>query len=76
MIAQGITIERANRGRSRFVKIDLDRYGNSKSLNLFFKENGLEVEEPVRWSEKMLETFEEVKNGEWEKGNIDNFWNV
>jgi len=75
-MTQGITIERANRGRSRFVKIDLDRYGSSEFLTLFLKENGFEVEEPVKWSGKMLEAFEEVKNGEWEKGNIDNFWNV
>jgi len=73
---QGITIERSNRGKSRFVKIDLDKYGDNKTLNRFFKENEFEVEEPVKWSKKMLEAFKEVENGEWERGNIDNFWNV
>jgi len=75
-MVQGITIEKTNRGKARFVKIDIDKYGNSESLNLFFKENGVEIEKPVIWSKKMLEAFKEVEGGEWVKGEIENFWNV
>jgi len=75
-MAQGITIEKATRNKPRFVRIDVDKYGESETLNLFFKENGFEVKETVKWSKKMLEALEEVENGEWTTGNIDNFWNV
>ena len=75
-MVNGITIENANMGRSRFVRIDLDRYGDNEYLNLFFKENGVEIEKPVKWTKKMLESFEQAKNGEWTKGDIDNFWNI
>ena len=75
-MVQGITIENSNIGESRFVRINLDKYGKSESLNLFFKENGVAVEEPVKWTKKMLEAFKEAENGEWVKGDIDNFWNV
>ena len=74
---QGITIEKARRGKSRFVRIDLERHGNSESLNRFLKENGVEVEEsPIKWTKKMLESFKQAENGEWTKGDIDNFWKV
>ena len=75
-MVQGITIEKANRGRSRFVKIDLDKYGNNESLNLFFKENGFEIDKPVKWTKKMLESFQQAENREIYEVDIDNFWNV
>ena len=75
-MVQGITIEKANRGKSRFVKIDLDKYGNNKTLNLFFKENDFKPNEPVNWTKKMLESFKQAENGELIKGDINNFWDV
>ena len=75
IMIQGITIEKATGSKSRFVKIDLDKYRNSESLNLFLKENGVEVEESVKWTKKMLESFKQAENGEIYEVDINNFWN-
>ena len=44
--------------------------------DLTMEKAGAETTEPVKWSAKMLESFEQAKNGEWVKGDINNFWNV
>ena len=30
----------------------------------------------IKWSAKMLRSFEQAKNGQYKKGDINNFWNV
>jgi len=30
--------------------------------------------EPIKWSAGMREAFDNAKNGEWEVGDINNFW--
>jgi len=34
------------------------------------------VDEPIKWSAKMLESFEQAKRGEIYKVDVNNFWNV
>ena len=30
----------------------------------------------IKWSEKMLRSFEQAKSGQYKRGDINNFWNV
>ena len=30
----------------------------------------------IKWSKKLLRSFEQTKNGQYKKGDINNFWNV
>jgi len=30
----------------------------------------------IKWSKKMLRSFEQAKNGQYKRGDINNFWNV
>jgi len=32
------------------------------------------VDEPIKWSAQMQESFEQAKRGEWSIGDINNFW--
>ena len=36
----------------------------------------VEITEPIKWSAKMKRSFEQAKNGEIYKVDINNFWNV
>ena len=69
----GITVERSESGRSRYVRIDLRKHSDFIPL---LEEKGVELDEPVKWTEKMKRSLEQAKNGEWYEGDINNFWNV
>jgi hypothetical protein len=40
------------------------------------KEKKAEVEEPIKWTAKMKQSFEQAKNGEFVVGDRNNFWNL
>ena len=69
----GIKIERAATGVLRYVTIDLRKHADFIPL---LEKKGIEIGEPVKWTEKMKKSFAQAKNGEWEEGDINNFWNV
>jgi len=67
----GITIERAPSGKPIFARIDLRK--NSDIIPIL-QSKGVEVETPVKWTAKIKRSFTQAKNGEWKKGDINNFW--
>ena len=69
----GITIERTLKGRPQFARIDLRKHADFIPL---LEEKGIELEEPIKWTAKMKRSLAQAKNGEWEIGDINNFWNV
>jgi len=67
----GITIERTNKGRPVFARIDLRKHSDIIPI---LENKGAEVEKPINWSDGMKRSFAQAKNGEWKKGDINNFW--
>ena len=65
----GYTVERTKNGKPTFARIDLRKHAN---LIPILESNGIEIEEPVKWTEKMKQAFKEK---EFRKGDINNFWN-
>ena len=64
----GFTVERTKRGKPTFVRIDLRKHAN---LIPILESNGLEIEQPIKWTEKMKNAFKET---DYKKGDINNFW--
>jgi len=69
----GIKVERASTGVPKYVTIDLRKHTDFIPL---LQKKGVEMDEPVKWSAKMKRSFAQAENGEWEVGDIKNFWNV
>jgi len=69
----GIKVERSLSGRPQFVRIDLRKHADVVSL---LKEKGVELDEPIKWTAKMKRSLAQAQNGEWETGDINNFWNI
>ncbi|MCL2596486.1 MAG: hypothetical protein FWD66_02250 [Paludibacter sp.] len=69
--ASGYTLERTKKGKPTFVRIDLRK---NAFLIPILENNGFEIGEPIKWTDKMLKSFEQAENGEWEVGDINNFW--
>ena len=64
----GITIDRASSGMPLYAHIDLCKHSEFIPL---LKKKGLEIEIPVKWTKKMKTALKET---EFKKGNINNFW--
>jgi len=64
----GITIERTSSGKPLYAHIDLDKHSEFIPL---LREKGLEIETPIQWTQKMKLALKET---EFKKGNINNFW--
>ena len=73
MAVAGVTIERTAKGKPTFVRIDLRKHANIIPL---LKEGGIEIDEPIKWTAKMKESFAQAKRGEVVTGDINNFWDV
>ena len=69
----GIRVERTSTGVPKFVTIDLRKHAD---IIPFLEQKGLEIDEPVKWSAKMKRSLAQAKNGEWQEGDINTFWNV
>ena len=69
----GIKVMRSEAGAAKFVTIDLSKHAD---IIPFLEQKGIEIEQPIKWTAKMKRSFEQAKNGEWTKGDINNFWNV
>ena len=70
----GFTVERTKSGKPAFARIDLRKHA---SFIPVLESNGFKIEdEPIKWTEKMKESFAQAKNGEWTRGDINNFWDV
>jgi len=69
----GIEISRTSTGVPQFVTIDLRKHADFIPL---LEKKGVEMDEPVKWTAKMKRSLAQAKNGEWEVGDINNFWNV
>jgi len=68
----GITIERTPLGKPLYAHIDLRKHADMIPI---LENKGAEVKKkPINWSETMKRSFTQAKNGEWEKGDINNFW--
>lgn len=71
----GITIEKDLKGKPRFVRIDLRKYGNI--LNPFLKENGIEIEKSPynkKFVEKIRKGEEQIESGNTHKLDLNNIW--
>jgi hypothetical protein len=71
MEVAGITIDKTKGGLPSFAHIDLQKHTEFIPL---LEKKGVKTEKPIKWTEKMKRSFEQVKNGEWKKGDINNFW--
>ena len=69
----GITIERSRTGRPTFIRIDLRK--NADVIPVL-QEKGIEIEQPVKWTAKMKESFTQAKKGEISEINMDDFRNT
>jgi hypothetical protein len=57
----GITIERTTTGRPQYAKIDLRKHADFIPL---LEARGVEIDQPIKWTAKMQESFAQAKNGE------------
>ena len=73
MAVAGIRLERTTKGVPKFATIDLRKHADFIPL---LEERGVEMEEPIKWTAKMKRAFAQAENGEWTKGDINNFWDV
>ena len=69
----GITVERTVTGRPHFVRIDLRKHADILPI---LEKKGVETGKPIKWSAKMKRSLAQAKNGDWVKGDINNFWEV
>ena len=69
----GITVERTSRGIPKSVTIDLRKRADFIPI---LEENGVEFDEPVKWTAKMKRSLAQAKNGEVYEVDMNNFWNV
>ena len=67
----GFTVEHTKRGKPIFAHIDLRKHAN---LIPVLEGNGLEMKPPIKWTAKMKRSFAQAKSGDWEVGDINNFW--
>jgi hypothetical protein len=67
----GVTIERNAYGTPRYVRIDLNRYGNQ--LADFFSANNIEVEKSP-YNKKFVEMIREQEKLPGVKINIEDIW--
>jgi hypothetical protein len=67
----GITIEKDTRGKARYARIDLRKFG--KDLQEFFDNKGITIDE-VKFTTKMKRSINEAKTGQTKEGNINDFW--
>ena len=73
MAVAGITVERTLNGRPEFVRIDLRKHAEFIPL---LEEKGVEMDQPIKWTEKMKRSFQQAKNGEVYEIDMNNFWNI
>jgi len=69
----GIKVERTSKGALKFARIDLRKHTDFIPLLV---EKGVEIDEPIQWTAKMKRSLAQAENGEWQEGDINNFWNV
>ena len=72
MAIAGIKIERTSSGVPKIATIDLRKHSDFLPL---LQEKGVELNEPIKWTAKMKRSFSQAENGDWVKGDINNFWN-
>jgi len=71
----GITIERSSRSKTPcYARIDLRKHG--EELRPFFESQGIQLEEDIKYTEKLQKATWEVEHGEWVKGDRSKLWNV
>ena len=68
----GFTVERTMSGKPTFAHIDLRKHAH---LIPVLEDNGFEIEQPIKWTEKMKRSFAQAKNGEIYEVDMNNFWN-
>ena len=73
MAVAGITIDRTVKGKPTFARIDLRKHTDIIPI---LEKKGVQVEEPIKWSTKMKESFAQAKRGEYTVLDMDNFWDV
>ena len=64
----GFTVEHTMSGKPTFAHIDLRKHAH---LIPVLENNGFEIEQPIKWTEKMKQAFEEE---EFTVLDINNFW--
>ena len=69
----GIKVERTSGGIPTFARIDLRKHTEFIPI---LKEKGVEVDEPVKWTAKMKQSFAQAKNGEVYARSLEDLLNV
>jgi hypothetical protein len=69
----GIKVERASTGVPKYVTIDLRKHADFIPL---LQKKGVTMDEPIKWTAKMKESFAQAKNGEVYVRNLDDLLNV
>ena len=73
MAVQGIKIERASNGVPKFVIIDLQKRSDFIPI---LKEQGVDLDRPVKWTAKMKQSLVQAKNGEVYTRSLEDLLNV
>ncbi|GHU93616.1 hypothetical protein FACS1894156_0710 [Bacteroidia bacterium] len=69
----GITIERNTGGKAKYVRIDLNLYGNS--LINFFSQEGIDIS-PYKddFVQKIKRSEQQIANGQYKTIKTDDLW--
>ena len=69
----GIKLDRTSIGVPKYVTIDLRKHAD---IIPFLEGKGVEIDKPVKWTEKMKRSFDQAKNGEFYVRNLEDILNV
>ena len=69
MAVAGIKIDRTLKSKPTFARIDLRKHSDIIPI---LEKKGVQVEEPIKWSAKMKESFAQAKRGEYTVLDMDN----
>jgi hypothetical protein len=69
----GITIERTRTGCPQYARIDLRKHADFIPL---LEARGVEIDQPIKWTAQMQESFAQAKNGEGISRSLEEILNV
>jgi hypothetical protein len=67
---EGITIEKAIKGKTRYIRIDMNKYG--EEIISFFREKGIEID-PEEYDPKFVEKIKKAEKEESQKIDLSEY---
>jgi len=73
MAVAGIKIDRTLKSKPTFARIDLRKHSDIIPI---LEKKGVQMEEPIKWTAKMKESFAQAKRGEVVSRNLAELFDV